>query len=64
MSFSQFVTDRLLPVVTAITFLSCVYFAVLLATKGSVGGAISTGVLAAFIGIMVLHDVRRLLLKK
>ncbi len=64
MSFSQIITDRVLPVLTAATMLGAVYFTVLLAIKGSVGGAISTGALAALFGVIVLHDVKRLFLKK
>jgi membrane associated rhomboid family serine protease len=64
MSFSQIMTDRVLPVLTAATLAGAVYFTVLLATKGSVGGAISTGALAALFGVIVLHDVKRLILKK
>ncbi len=64
MSFSQIMTDRVLPVVTAITMAGGIYFTVLLALKGSVGGALSTAALSALIGIFVLHDVKRLILKK
>jgi len=63
MSFSQIITDRVLPVVVTATMLGMLGVTGLLAVKGSVGGAISTGVLAAFIGVFVVHDVKRLLLK-
>lgn len=64
MSATQIITDRVLPVLTAATLLGIVYVTVLFAAKGSIGGAISTGVLAALFGVIVLHDVKRLFFTK
>lgn len=64
MSFSQIITDRVLPVVVAATTLSVIGVTGLFVSKGHIGGAISTGVLAMLFGIVVVHDVKRLLLKK
>lgn len=64
MSVSQIITDRILPVLTAATLIGTVYLTVLLAIKGSVGGAISTGALSVLLGVIVLHDVKRLFLAK
>lgn len=63
MSFSQIMTDRVLPVVTAATTIALIGVTVLFVTKGHVGGAVSTGALAALFGIVVAHDIKRLLLK-
>ncbi len=64
MSVAQFFTDRVVPVLTVLTLGACVYFSVLLGTKGSVGGCLSVAALAAGFGVMVWHDVNRLILKK
>lgn len=64
MKFLQIVTDYVLPVVMAITAVGLVCLTVLVASVGSVGGAISTGALALLVSVFVAKDVQRLLAKK
>jgi len=55
--------DIVIPTLTLATFAACVYFTYLLVRLGSVGGAISAGLLAVGFGLFVWHDARRLLAK-
>jgi hypothetical protein len=64
MSPSQIVTDRVLPVVTAVSLLGVAYLAVTLALAGSLGGCLSVSTLAVMLGVLTAHDIRRLFLKK
>lgn len=63
MNLSQIITDRVVPVLTALTLVGVLGLVGLFVSKGHVGGAVSTGALAVLFGIVVAHDVKRLLLK-
>lgn len=63
MNLSQIITDRVVPMLTAVTLIATLGVTALFVSKGHVGGAVSTGALAVLFGIVVAHDVKRLLLK-
>jgi membrane-bound ClpP family serine protease len=63
MSLSQIITDRVVPVLTALTLVGVLGLVGLFVSKGHVGGAVSVGALAVLLGVVVAHDVKRLLLK-
>lgn len=59
----NFLRDVVVPLATLTTFVGCLYFTYALAALGSVGGAVSVGLLSAGLGVFVYHDARRLLAK-
>jgi len=64
MSPAQLLTDRIVPVATAIVFLAAVVGSFLLMKHGYVGASLCVGALAILFGALVEHDVQRLILNK
>lgn len=56
----EFLRDRVVPAITALTALAMGSVTVLLASKGEIGAAACTLALTGAIALFVVHDVNRL----
>lgn len=59
----NFLRDLVVPLMSLTTLVGCVYFTYKMIELGSVGGAISVGLLAAGNVFFVVYDAKRLLAK-